>query len=599
LKSSELKIDPVTMTVIHSYLDTAAREMGIAMKNTSYSPLFNEGLDFTCAIFDEKGEIIAQAEFVPAQVGAMTVVAEWTINEVGIENFHDGDVILHNDPFRGGCHLPEYCVIAPVFYKDTLVAFVACIGHMTETGGMVPAGFPGDAIEVFQEGLRLPPVKIVDKGRDVEDIWNIILSNVRTPRYSYGDVKAMIGSLYVGRKRVTELIDKYGVDFFRRVKEELKDYSERRMRAEITEIPSGTYEWEEVFADNDGIVDKPFRIRIKVVVKGDEMIVDYTGSDKQALGPVNATYGVTASGTWNAILHLTSKDIPGNCGRHRPVKIIAPPGTVLNVEYPGASVGGNSETHPHIVDGIFGALARALPDRVPAELGGTSGIVTFGGIHPDTGEPYAMLNSEPCGWGGRPFADGNNAVNMYNGNCTIVPVEVLESRYPIVHDELKLNENSCGAGRYRGGLGLIRTYRIDGDLRLSSFIEREKVAPRGLQGGKDGSKATVQVRSGDDRRFRTFKAKFGVKCNGKFSDIHLKKGDVVKLVMPGGAGWGKPMERDLDAIVRDVEEGYISNARAIKDYCVAFKTEDGKLVIDQEKTKKMREMLRERRKRRG
>lgn len=448
---SEIKIDPVTMTVIHSYLETATREMGIAMKNTSYSPLFNEGLDFSCAILDEKGEMIAQAEFCPAHLGAISIITEWTIDEIGIENFHDGDVILHNDPFRGGCHLPEYCVIAPVFYRDTVVAFVACIGHMTEVGGMVPAGFPGDAIEVFQEGLRLPPVKIVEKGKDVEDIWNIILANVRTPKYSYGDVKAMIGSLYVGKRRIIELIDKYGVEYFRKVKEELKDYSERRMRAEIKEIPSGTYLWEEVFADNDGIVDKPFWIKIKVIVKDDQMIVDYTGSDKQAQGPVNATYGVCASGTWNAILHLTSKDIPGNAGRHRPVKIIAPPGTVLNVEYPGASVGGNSETHPHIVDGIFNALAKALPDRVPAELGGTSGIVTFGGIHPETGEPYAMLNSEPCGWGGRPFADGNSAVNMYNGNCTIVPVEVLESRYPIVHEELSLNEDSARSREIQRG----------------------------------------------------------------------------------------------------------------------------------------------------
>jgi N-methylhydantoinase B/oxoprolinase/acetone carboxylase alpha subunit len=209
-----------------------------------------------------------------------------------------------------------------------------------------------------------------------------------------------------------------------------------------------------------------------------------------------------------------------------------------------------------------------------------------------------MLNSEPCGWGGRPFADGNSAVNVYNGNCTIVPIEVLESRYPIVH-ELRLNEDSPGAGKYRGGLGLIRTYKLSGDLRLSSFIEREKVTSTGLWGGKNGSKATVQVRTHDDKQFRTFKAKFGVACNGKFSDIHLKKSDAVKVVMPGGAGWGDPLKRGFDAIVRDVEEGYISKARAIRDYCVAFKTEKGKLMIDNEETNNMREKLKRVQKKRG
>jgi len=229
------------------------REMGIAMRNTAYSPLFNEGLDFSCAIFDAGGEMIAQAEFCPAQLGAILFVVEWTINEVGTENFNPEDVVFHNDPFRGGCHLPEYCVIKPVFYDDELVGFVSCIGHMTEVGGKVPGGFAGDATEVFQEGLRIPPLKIVDRGEDVEAIWNIIMANVRTPRMSYGDLKSMIGSLYVGERRVLELVDKHGPERFAVLGRAIKDYAERRMRAEISEMPDGVYDFSDIVIDGDAV----------------------------------------------------------------------------------------------------------------------------------------------------------------------------------------------------------------------------------------------------------------------------------------------------------------------------------------------------------
>jgi N-methylhydantoinase B/oxoprolinase/acetone carboxylase alpha subunit len=291
------QIEQINKQVINNYLVTTAREMGVAKMNTTYSPLFNEGLDFSCAIFDEKGEMIAQAEFCPAHLGAIIYIAEWTIQEVGLENFHPGDVIIHNDPFRGGCHIPEFCVIKPVFFQDQIIAFLCCIGHMTEVGGMVPGGFAGDAIEVFQEGLRLPPVKIMEGGKDREDIWNIILSNVRTPRYAYGDVKAMIGSLYVGEKRVLELIDRYGLETYATMKEAIKDYSERRMREELRAMPDGVYTYEGYAIDNDGVIDEPLKLKVTVIIEDDEMIVDYTGSAKQARGAVNCTYGGTASGT--------------------------------------------------------------------------------------------------------------------------------------------------------------------------------------------------------------------------------------------------------------------------------------------------------------
>jgi N-methylhydantoinase B len=579
-------VDQVTLQVVNNHLVTTAREMGIAMRNTSYSPLFNEGLDFSCAIFDARGEMIAQAEFCPAHLGAIMFIVEWTILEIGRENFHPGDVVFHNDPFRGGCHLPEYCVIKPVFDGDRLCAFVACIGHMTEVGGKVPGGFAGDATEVFQEGLRIPPLKIVDGGRDVDAVWDIIMANVRTPRMSYGDLKAMIGSLYVGERRVLELVAKHGLEEFGRLGEAIKDYSERRMRAEIAEMPDGVYRFEDYVIDNDGITNEPSKLCVAVTIAGDTMTLDYTGSDPQRRGPVNCTYGVTASASYNALLHLTDHSIPSNQGCYRPVRIIAPPGTIVNVEYPGASVGGNSEIHPHLVMAIYGALHQALPDRISAHDGGTSALVAIGGVHPETGEPYANLTNEGAGWGGRPTKDGNNALCIPNGNCALQPVEILETRYPMLHEALELHEGSAGAGEHRGGFGYARQFRVAADeMRLSCFIEKEKIRPWGLFGGGPGHNSQMLVRR-DGGDFETFGAAFGVACDGKFSDVYLERGDSVRIVTAGGGGYGPPRARTFEEIERDVRQGFIPRAQAESDYDVVFDAAGER--IDRDKTAERR-----------
>ena len=582
-----MNVDPVTMQLMNNYLITTAREMGIAMKNTSYSPLFNEGLDFSCAIFDEKAEMIAQAEFCPAHLGAIMYILKWTVRDVGIDNFHPGDVVIHNDPFRGGCHLPEFTAIRPVFHGTELAGFVCNIGHMTEVGGKVPGGFAGDATEVFQEGLRLPPVKIVKEGKDVEDIWNIILSNVRTPKNANGDIRAMIGSLEVGKRRLKEIIDKYGLPFFKQINEELKSYSERRMRAEIKEIPNGIYEFEDYVTDNDGVVDRPSKARVKLTIQDDSMVVDYTGSDKQAKGPVNCTYGVTASATYNAILHLTSKDIPSNDGAYRPIEIIAPLGTIVNVKYPGASVGGNSEFHPHLVMLIYGALAQVLPDRVSASDGGTSALLAYGGVHPETGDVFVNLTNEGCGWGGRASKDGNSVLNVPNGNCVLQPAEVLETRYPLIFEKVALNEGSAGPGKYRGGLGSIRQFRLTADeMTVSGFIEREKQEPWGLFGGKPGKRAAMLTKKAGTSTFRTFKDVYHVVCSGKFSGVVLKKGSSVKIVTSGGGGYGNPLERDFELIESDVREGLMTKGQATKEYQVVFKHNSCKVDIGATKNKR-------------
>ena len=328
----------MTLTIINNYLVNTCREMGLAMMKTSYSSIFNEGLDFSCVVFDRDAQMVSYAEFCPAQIGAILYTMQWTIAEVGLENFAPGDVVMHNDPYRGGCHLPEHTVIKPVYHRGELYGFVGNIAHLTEIGGKAVGGFAADAREIYQEGLRLPPVKIMRGGEYVDDIWKIILTNHRTPRTSWGDFHAMIGSLTVAERRLHQLLDRYGFDAVLDAGRELMDYAERRMRAEIAEIPDGEYAFED-WIENDGVVaDRRYRIHCTAVVRGERIIFDYNGSSPQAQGPCNCTYGVTASATYNAMLNLTDRTIPRNSGCYRPIELIVPPGTVVNVEHPGPSV---------------------------------------------------------------------------------------------------------------------------------------------------------------------------------------------------------------------------------------------------------------------
>ena len=312
---SQTVVDPVTMTVTANYLVTVTREMGQAMQNTAYSPIFNEALDFSCAVFDEEGEMIGQGEFCPAQLGATTMALRWIIDEFGLDALEPGDVFLHNDPYSGMNHLPEHMVVKAVFCDGQRVGIVACIGHMAEVGGLAPGGFPGDAREVFHEGLRIPPVKIVKAGVEDSDLWRLVLANGRTPRVTAGDLRAMIGSLNVGERRLLELVRRHGISRFREIKDAIKDYSERRMRAAIGSIPNGSYVAHEYIIDNDGWLDEPARVRVELTVESDRIVADFTGSDPQRQGSCNLTLVATISAVYNAILHMTDPDIPSNAGQ--------------------------------------------------------------------------------------------------------------------------------------------------------------------------------------------------------------------------------------------------------------------------------------------
>lgn len=556
------QMDIVTMNIINSTMISICKEMGIVTMKTSYSTIFNEALDFTCGLANVQGELIAVADYCPAQIGGMPVLIENCLKEIAVEDMKPGDVILHNDPYRGGLHVPEHTLIKPVFFEGEVVGYAVAIGHIAEIGGKAPGGFCGDATEIFQEGLRLPPVKIMKEGVDVEEVWKIILANVRTPRYNYGDLRALISAVDLGEARLQELVEKYGKDVFVKTVDDLMDYSERRMRAEIREIPDGVYEFED-YVENDGIEEKVFTIKVAVHVQGDEIIADFDGSSAQAKGPINATYGVSVSATYNALLQLTDSEIPRNSGCFRPIRVVAPGGTIVNVDYPGAEVGGNTETHPRIALTIIGALSQAIPEKVMACEGGTHINFVFGGYHEEYDEYYSCYDLESVGWGARPYANGNNMCDSINGNCRSTPVEVFETRFPWMIEEFKLNQDSGGAGKFRGGLGAVKVFKCQADLiTASQMTDRHQIAPWGLFGGKEGGLGATLVQKHEMAEWQTIKDAYGRNSTSKYANVEFRHGDRVKIVTPGGGGYGEPKERDREALAEDVLDGFVSEQAA-------------------------------------
>jgi len=557
------EIDQTTLTVVNNYLTGTCREMGLAMVRTAYSPMFNEALDFSCVIFNRSGRLIGQAEFCPSQIGTIKGTVECVIDVMGLEAFSEGDILLTNDPYHGVGHVPEFTVLKGIFGSDGRLLFcVANCAHMAEPGAKVPGGLAGDATEIYQEGLILPPVWLYRDGHEVEDIWSVILANHRTPECSRGDLLAMVGSLTVAEKRLHELLDHYGEEKVEAVADELLEVAERRMRAEITKIPDGKYYYEDVLED-DGVGTEDIVMRVNVDISGSNLTANFDGTDPQAKGPMNANLSVTASAVYNAILHLTDPNIPRNDGCYRPISVKAPLGTVLNCKHPAALVGGNTEISPRITDMIFGALLTALPETVPAGLGGTSCCFLFGGQHPKTEEPYAHFHFEGVGWGARYGQDGNNVVIVINGNCMATPVEIFETRFPFIVENYRLLEDSGGAGEWRGGLGGERILTVNApEVTVSALFNRTRLAPPGRNGGLDGAKAGIYVRRLGQREFSTFKDAFRTQSDAKFSGVTLSKGDQVRLVFPGGGGYGDPRKRNWDLVRRDIELGFVSTNAA-------------------------------------
>jgi len=553
----EAKIDPVTLEVLRNALVEVAEEMNVNLIRSSYSPNIKERRDCSSALFDPQGRMVAQAESIPVHLGAMPFSVKAALEH--FKDFKPGDTVVLNDPFAGGVHLPDITFVTPIFYGKELVGIAANRAHHADVGGKTPGSVAGDSTEIYQEGLRIPPVKLWRGGELDEDLLGMVLANVRTPKERLGDLRAQISANETGRRRFLELVERYGSELIAAAIDEVLDYSQRRMQAEIETLPDGTYEYED-YLDNDGISSGGVKVKVTVRIEGSRIRVDFSGSSSQVEGPVNAVYAVTTSAVYYTVRALTDPDIPPNEGCYRPIEIIAPEGTVVNARPPAAVVGGNLETSQRIVDVLIGALAEAVPERAIGACQGTMNNVTLGGTDPRSGKPYTIYETIGGGFGARPDRDGIDGIHCHMTNTLNTPIEALEIAYPLRVERYELRPDSCGAGRYRGGLGIRRDIRvIDHKAKLSLLGERRITQPYGILGGEPGGNGADFIISNSDGRERAAKGK---------GSITLEAGWTISIRTPGGGGYGDPTERPKELILKDYREGRISAEYAIEHYGV-------------------------------
>jgi len=456
--------DPIELEIFKSLFVSVAEEMGVSLTRASFSPNIKERKDFSCAIFDAHGKTVAQGDHLPVHLGAMPLSVASAIENADME---PGDTVILNDPFRGGTHLPDITMVTPVHIPGRTIPafFVANRAHHSDVGGMAPGSMPL-ATELFQEGVIIPPVKLVRRGHIDRDLLSFILANVRTPEEREGDLTAQLAANRIGQKRLIEISAKYG---YRKVQDQmrdLQDYSERILRRALRAIPDGLYEFQD-FMDGDGLGSGPVKIKVGVWVQGDSAIVDFTGTDRQVGGNINANYAITLSATLYVFRCIIKGDVPFNAGLLRPLRVVAPPGSLVNARPPAAVAGGNVETSQRITDVLLGALAQAIPDRIPAASSGTMNNITFGGTNPATGKSFAYYETIGGGMGASPISDGISGVHTHMTNTRNTPVESLEHYLPIRIRRYCLRRGSGGLGRFTGGDGIIREFEVLAPARVN------------------------------------------------------------------------------------------------------------------------------------
>jgi len=547
-----MKYDPVKLEILKNSFKGITEEMGIALKKASYSPNIKTREDHTCSIFNNKMDMIAQTAHQIGHLGAFPHILKQTMKEHRVEDLKPGDMIVLNDPYRGGAHLPDIIVISPVFFESRLWGFVANLAHHSDVGGIAPGSVPGNTTEIFQEGIRIPSVMLFKEGVLQEDIFKMILANVRTPEERKGDLNAQIAANNLGIRRILELIDKYGFDELLFYADESINYAERRMRAEIEKLLDGVYEGID-YMDDDGITDDPVKIAVAIRKTGSNIEFDLSETSPQRRGPTNCTFYMALSLIMYTMRCLTDPDIHQSEGCYRPVKTIIPEGKALNCKFP-AAVAGGWEIGRRGIDAVCKAFLKAMPDRVPAGSNGAMNQITFGGKYPDGERRFAYYETNGGGFGARPDKDGMDGVHSVS-NTKNTPIEELELNYPIFMRRYALRENSEGAGKYRGGLGIIREFEFLTDVSFATVSDRQKFRPWGIAGGGEALGTEYSLLSGEEKKpVRT-------KSMGS-----AKKGEVLSIRTAGGGGYGDPKERSRESIKKDIEDGKISLERAKKVY---------------------------------
>ncbi len=519
------RVDPIELEIFKSIFISIAEEMGVTLCRSSFSPNIKERRDYSCAVFDENGKTVAQGDHLPVHLGAMPLSVLSAIENVELG---PGDTVALNDPFKGGTHLPDITLVSPVYVKGRSqpAYFVANRAHHSDVGGMSPGSMPL-ATEIFQEGIIIPPVKLVRRGVIDKDILSLVLANVRTPEEREGDLTAQLAANRIGEKRLLEITAKYGREKIRSYMKNLQDYSERIMRRAIREMPEGEYSFTDCM-DDDGVSSNPVGIRVSIRVRGDSAVVDFRGSDSQTEGSINANYAITLSATMYVFRCIVRGDVPYNSGLLRPIRLIAPEGSVVNARPPAAVAGGNVETSQRITDALLGALSKAVPGRIPAASSGTMNNITFGGFNPETGKNFAYYETVGGGMGASPESNGLSGVHTHMTNTRNTPVEALENYLPIRVNRYSLRKGSGGSGKFRGGEGIVREFEFQVPAQVNILSERRKFPPYGLHGGKPGKKGrNVLIRHGK-RSVLGGKASFRV-----------GQSDILRIETPGGGGYGK------------------------------------------------------------
>jgi N-methylhydantoinase B len=540
---------PITLEVVRNALFAITDEMRVILMRSARSPLIKEAGDLSCVLTDAAGRIIAEGRDHPIHLGVMAFTVKEFLKRVPVERLAPGDQYITNALDVGGNHLPDVKLIKPVFYQDELVAFAVCVTHWADVGGMIGGSYYTKATEIYQEGLQIPPIRLFDRHGTVRPVMDLILLNIREPISGEGDILAQFAANEVAGQRLEELFGRYGTPTIRSCVDRIMAESDELVRAEIRRLPDGAYSGED-FMDDDGVGTGPIKIAVTVIIDGDRMVFDYTGTDPQARGPINVPYFGTCSGVYYAVKALICPHVPFNDGTYRAITVVAPPGTLLNPLRPAPVVGGNHETTRRVHDAAFRALAPILPDRINAGSSGTACCTIWNGRDPATGRRYILYETHGGGAGASAFRDGENGIAVTMGNQMNTPIEALETTYPVLHEEYGLVAHSGGAGQYRGGLAIRRRLRSLGeDATLTTMFDRVKFPPFGLFGGEPGARCRIILNPGTG----------GERDVAGKTTIDLAPGDVVEIRTGGGGGFGLPVKRDPDRIARDRRLGYVTD----------------------------------------
>jgi N-methylhydantoinase B/oxoprolinase/acetone carboxylase alpha subunit len=520
-----MSFDPVEFEVFKNRFVSIAEEMGVTLCRTAFSPNIKERLDFSCALYDRAGNTVAQGDHMPVHLGAMPLSVRAAIEHGPMA---PGDMLALNDPFSGGTHLPDITLVAPVYLEGDAepAYYVANRAHHSDVGGMTPGSMPLST-ELYQEGLVIPPVTLLRGGELVSDVLALILANVRTPEEREGDLTAQIAANRVGELRLRELVARYGRPTVDGYAAAIQDYAERVMRRTLAELPDGSYSFDDVL-DDDGVSGRPLRIRATIRIRGNAAEVDFSGSDPQTSGSVNANHAITLSATLYCFRCLVREDVPYNAGIGRAITVHSPDGTIVNARRPAAVAGGNVETSQRITDVVLGALAAAVPDRVPAASQGTMNNVTLGGTDSRSGRPFAYYETIGGGMGGRNGLPGLSGVHTHMSNTRNTPVEAIEHYLPVRILQYRLRQGSGGAGRYAGGEGIVREYEVLCETGATILSERRLQPPYGACGGQPGKPGrNLLLRDGLE-----------TELPGKVQ-LRLQPGDRLRIESPGGGGYGE------------------------------------------------------------